>query len=170
MAPTSPRSSSAGGAQGVHQAADVGDGALGLRLQTLDQGSGGSRVLFYQVVGHVELERKATEHRTEAVVQVAPQATALLLPGGDQALSRALKLRREVYGVGGGSGLPGEIFEQVAVGEGECLSGSAGGQDQLAVRLPLVYERQSQRLLGGSSALGGHDESVPVLERDGGVG
>ncbi len=127
-----------GRAESVDQAPDVGYRALGLGFEAPEQGSRGVGVLIQHVFSHIQLERKAAEHRAEPVVQVASQATALFLPGSDQPLPRTLEVRRETHGVGGYPGLAGEVFEQPSVGGGELSLAGAGAEQQLPYRLVLV--------------------------------
>ena len=51
------------------------------------------RVEDEQVLGRLRLERSARERRSQAVVEIAAQAPALLLSSGHQALPRPLQLR-----------------------------------------------------------------------------
>ena len=82
-----------GRAERVHEPAHVGDRVLDLRARVLEQRAGSGRLGDEQVLGRFDLERGARECRSEAVVEIAAQAPALLLSGGHQALPRPLQLR-----------------------------------------------------------------------------
>ena len=67
------------------------------------------------VAGGLDLERERRELRTEAVVQVAPQASPLLLARRDQPLARTLQVGGQAHGMGRDAGLVGEVVEQAPV-------------------------------------------------------
>jgi len=62
------------------------------------------------------LDVKTRKLCAQAVVQVAPEATALLLTRGDQPLAGVLQIGGEPHGVHGHLSLSGEILKQAAVG------------------------------------------------------
>jgi len=72
----------------VHQTPDVGDGDLRLLLQAYQQLAGRFRIVLEQVLGHVEPQGEAAEHRPQTIVQITAQASPLLLARGHQAFAR----------------------------------------------------------------------------------
>jgi hypothetical protein len=78
-------------------------------------------------------------------VEVAPEASPLLLAGADQPLARLLEVICEPDGVGSYLRLAGEILKQAPVGRGEVLPSGARGENKLSYGLVAVGERQAQR-------------------------
>ena len=78
----------------------------------------------------------AGQLRTQAVVQVAAQAPALLLAGGDQPLARALQVGGEPDGVHGHLRLAREVLQQAPVGSGKALSRCSRGEHEPSDLLP----------------------------------
>jgi hypothetical protein len=97
-------------AQGVDRAPDVGDGS------PYALGQVGEQALGLWVAGEAvacgfELECEGGQLRTDAVVQVAPEAPSLLLAAGHQPFAGSLQVSCETHGVGGDPYLAGEVLE-----------------------------------------------------------
>ena len=84
-----------------------------------------------QVAGGVELEGQGGELRTQAVVQVAPQAAPFLFARVYQPLTRTLQVGGEAHGVSGSLGVAGEVVEQALIFRPERLARGARGEYQL---------------------------------------
>jgi hypothetical protein len=77
----------------VHQPPDVGQRGRDVVPGLPQHGVGLLRTRPGQVAGGVDPQHHRTEAGPQAVVQVAAQAAALLLAGGDQLFPAALQLR-----------------------------------------------------------------------------
>ena len=120
----------------MHRAADVRDGVPGALREVGKQGVCG-RIVGEAVAGGLDLEREGGELGTDAVVQVAPEASPLL-PRRHEALALALEIRGEPDGVGCDADLAGEVLEQPQVGLRERLPLRSGGEHEPADGLVLV--------------------------------
>ena len=110
----------------MDQPSDLGHGCLQFGAQFV---SGGGRAIgIARDLGTQNscLDCQGGELGAKAIVQVAAQATALLLTGGDQALAGALQVGGEADGMGGDACLPGKIGQQAAVGGAKGLPGERG--------------------------------------------
>jgi hypothetical protein len=160
----------------VDEAANVRDGGLGAIHDVGEQlpgafGVGGDEVS--RGFGH---HRQAGELRPEAIVQVAPEAAALLLTGRHQPLARALEVGREPQGlvgeadgVGGHTDLVREVLEQPPVRGREALVAGARSEHQPTDRLTPVDERQVKRVSRGGPRDRSGFERALSLELDLGV-
>ena len=83
---------------------------------------------------------KPGQLRAQAVVQVAAQAPALLLPRRDQPLARALQVGGQPDGVHGHLSLAGEVLEQASVGIREAFSGCPRREYEASDLFPLIDE------------------------------
>lgn len=98
------------------------------------------------IEGRIQFEGLAGQRRAQAVVQIAPHATALLLTGQHQLFPRALQSCRQSYGVCRGPGLAGDVLEQLSFFGGEGFTRRARRDDQSAHRRVLVVQGQFHNL------------------------
>ena len=110
-------------AQVVDEAPDLGEGCFYVRLEFRKKRVRRFGVLIVEHPRRAHFEALRGEPGTEAVVQVAAQAAALLLPCGDEELARALQVGREPHGF---------AVEGYRV-DGDCPSGAP---DPRAARRP----------------------------------
>lgn len=155
-----------GGPQGIDQPADVDQQGLDAALQPGELGVGTGRVAAEHGAGGADLQRQAGQGRAQAVVQVAPQPTPLLLPGADQPLAGALQVGGQTDGVDRHPDLAGEVLQQLAVGGGQRLPGRPRAHGQLADHLPLVDQREADRLAAQVPVAGGRAVLASHLDRD----
>ena len=142
--PTSPRLSSAGGPEVVDQSADVLQ-RTGCLVSQLDQQTPPSRPgrLDQASQRRLGVEDDAGEHRSEPVVQIAPEPPALLLPGGDHLLAGGPKLLSER------NRLDGHRNRRASRSRTRASPGSSRGlaraqpDDQLADDLAALAQRRS---------------------------
>src|SRR5215207_3770870 len=78
----------------------------------------------------------------QAVVQVAPQAPPLLLPGCDKVFAGASQVGGESHSVNGNLCLAGEVLKQAPVSIGEHFSGCPRTYYETPDLLPLIHEQQ----------------------------
>jgi hypothetical protein len=128
-------------AQVVDEPAHVGYRALGLPVEAVEQNVGGVRVAPQQVPCGGDAQRDAGEQGTQTVVQVTPQAPALLLPRRDQPFPGLLQVGGQTHGVGRHAELAGDAVEQLPFGAREHLPGPARRQHQPANLLTLEGQR-----------------------------
>ena len=83
-------------------------------------------------------------------MEVAPEATALLLARGHQPLARAKDVERQPGRVHRRAGAPGQVVEQAQVGGREALVAGPLPKQQSPDDLGAVDERQHDRLRDGS--------------------
>jgi hypothetical protein len=87
----------------VHDPSDLADGVLGPTLGGGKHFAGGHSVDVEQVARSLDLHGDPRQRRPEAVVEVAAEATSLLLPGGHELLAGATNLTRQGDGGRGGA-------------------------------------------------------------------
>jgi hypothetical protein len=162
-----------GWAKHVGDAADVGDGALGLAQQLSQQLGGPAGVGGDEVSGGLDFHGEGRQLRAETVVQITSDAAPFLLPGNDQLLTGALQVRGEPDGVHGGADLAGEVVEDLSVRGGEFLTPTAAAEDKPPDILARMCQLQAQQpcpVAGPLTAFGGGDEWVSPADLNRGVG
>ena len=154
-----------GRAQVLDEPPDVRDGRADLPAERAEQFTGALGVGGEQVGGGVGDERDAGERGAEAVVEVAAQPAAFLLPGGDDPLPRRLQLVREQGGVDGDGQRRSDERQHGVVGGTEAALPRARADAQLADRRAVVLQRHDRHFVRHFAVLG---EDVPG-RRDRGV-
>jgi hypothetical protein len=101
-------------------------------------------VFCEQVAGGIDFKGKAGESRTQAIVEISTQAPPFLLPGGDQALTRALEISGETHRMDSDPSLLSNSVEQSPISSGEGVPWSTWGKQQLPNGLGLVGERKGE--------------------------
>ena len=113
-----------------------------------------------EVTDGLECEREPGQCRSEAVVEVATDASALLLAKLDDALSRQLQFLGETDCVDGGGDLGCEVGDQAVVALPEALAW-ARCEPELAERDPLMNKREREEV-GARDAVFGGDRGFRV--------
>ncbi len=102
-------------------------------------------------------------------MQIATEPAALLLTRRDQSFPGTLNLSGQADSVSGGANLPGQVFQEPAVGAREGVAGGAGRERELSHRLCLVDEWQVEEVRARSAICGGNAQRLALAQRDGDV-
>ena len=116
--------------------------------------------------GRLQLEDDAAQGRPETVVEVASDASALLLAGDDESFPALLELLGELAGPRGGGGLAHDVGQQPLVAAGQPAAQSAGRQDEVAHGGLPVDDGQRAGPVGPGAVGGHHGLAVAAVDLD----
>ena len=157
-----------GGSQAIDETTDVADRAGDLGPELGQQLLGMVRVRAQLALGSLGAHPDRRQRRTQAVVQVAAQAPALLLAGRDDPLPRCPQVVGQDGRVRRDPDLAGEVVEEADVRVGQGVARPAGRHEQPADLAGAVGEAPLHQLVGSRAVLGRESSgrAVTELERD----
>ncbi len=159
------------GTQFIDQTADIGHHLLGLVFQFFDLPARGLRIMRSQQIEHrVQLQGLTGQGGTKAVVEIAPDAAALFLPGQDQLLAGVLQGQVQPGCRGHRADLRSDIGQQLLFRSRQLLAGPPWGDKQAADRFILVADRQLHGFAARRADRGLTDLLRLIQQLNGGIG
>ncbi len=131
------------GPQCIDNAADIKHRVLRLSLQVLQQRGGLDGVVLHVARNGVNRERLTGELWSQAVVQITPEATALILARGNHSAMGGLKPAGKQHGLYCWARLQGDAFEQPAVGMAQPFAACARRNHEITQDSRLKGERKA---------------------------